>query len=293
MSPSWLAPLDVAPVEPGPWLGTPAPDIPARGPSTMELRSGVWPLREPSSPLNVPGATKGFEARELWRLLKPELAAPVTPLTAPLTAPVTPLTAPLTAPVAPLTAPLTAPVAPLTAPPTAPVTPLTAPLTAPVTPLTAPPTAPVTPLTAPPTAPVTPLTAPPTAPVTPLTAPPMAPVTPLTAPLTAPVTPLTAPVTAPVTPLTAPVTLLVRELTMVGRFGMLASVDMLKPAGKPGMFGNWGIAPRAPVGKPSPQLSQMFVPWMAMPRAVQSMKPPTPMKVIFGASSTMRMPALM
>src|ERR1035438_5517962 len=203
MSPSWLAPLDVAPVEPGPWLGTPAPDIPARGPSTMELRSGVWPLREPSSPLNVPGATKGFEARELWRLLKPELAAPVTPLTAPLTAPVTPLTAPLTAPVAPLTAPLTAPVTPLTTPPTAPVTPLTTPLTAPVTPLTAPPM-------------------------------------------------------APVTPLTAPAAALVRELTMVGRFGMLASMDMLNPAGKPGMLGNEGMAPKAPVGRPSPQLSQML-----------------------------------
>src|ERR1039458_10520295 len=150
----------------------------------MEPRSGAWPLSAPISPLKVPGATKGFEARELWRLLTSEpRAPPVTPLTAPLTAPVTPLTAP--------------------------VTPLTAPLTAPVTLLTA--------------------------------------------PLTAPVTLLTA-------PLTAPVTLLVTELTMVGRFGMLASEDMLKPAGKPGMLGNWGMAPIAPVGKPSPQLSQMFVP---------------------------------
>src|ERR1019366_9002060 len=193
------------------WLAMPGivPVAPATGLSMMEPRSGDWPLSAPISPLKVPGATNGFEARELCRLLTCEPRAPLTPPVTPLAAPVTPLTAPVT--------PLTAPVTPLTAP----VTPLTAPLTAPVTP--------------------------PTAPVTPLTAPLTAPVTLLTAPLTAPVTPLTA-------PLTAPVTLLVRELTMVGRFGMLASVDMLKPAGKLGMFGNWGMEPIAPVGKPTPQL---------------------------------------
>src|ERR1039458_1004731 len=169
----------------------------------MEPRSGVWPLSAPISPLKVPGATKGFEARELWRLLTCD---PAAPLTAPVTAPVTPLTAPLTAPLTPPTAPVTAPL-------TAPVTPLTAPLTAPVTPLTA--------------------------------------------PLTAPVTPLTAPETAP---LTAPVTLLVTELTMLGRFGMLASMDMLNPAGRLGTFGSWGMAPKAPEGMPAPQFSHMLGP---------------------------------